>query len=60
MEHAESSENQLSNYTLSSSDGNFSYMNVVGHNARTFSGWDLGESISNASLYLKCVIKKII
>ncbi|KAM7470652.1 hypothetical protein LguiA_008835 [Lonicera macranthoides] len=43
-------ENRLSNYALSSSEGSFSCMNAVGHNDRSFSGWDLGESSSSASL----------
>ncbi|GFZ19587.1 RING/U-box superfamily protein [Actinidia rufa] len=43
-------ESRLPNHILSSADGNFSCANAVSHNVRSFSGWDLGESSSNANL----------
>ncbi|CAK9178642.1 unnamed protein product [Ilex paraguariensis] len=42
-------ESRLSNYMLSSGEGNSSCMNAS-HNSRSFSGWDLGASSSGANL----------
>lgn len=43
-------ESRLSNYALSSAERNFNYTNAVGHNARSLSAWDFGESSSTANL----------
>ncbi|KAK3018569.1 hypothetical protein RJ639_004294 [Escallonia herrerae] len=42
-------ESRLSNYVLSSGEGNFNCVNAVGHSAQRLSGWDLGESSSSAN-----------
>ncbi|KAA8536208.1 hypothetical protein F0562_028686 [Nyssa sinensis] len=43
-------ESRLSNYMLSSGEGNYTCTNDVSHNIRSFSGRDLGESSSSANL----------
>lgn len=42
-------ENRLSNYALSSGEGNVNCTNPVSRNAHTLSGWDHGESSSGAN-----------
>uniref|UniRef100_A0A5B6ZQK9 RING-type E3 ubiquitin transferase n=1 Tax=Davidia involucrata TaxID=16924 RepID=A0A5B6ZQK9_DAVIN len=43
-------ESRLSNYMLSSGEGNSACTNAVSHNVRSSSGWDLGESSSGVNL----------
>lgn len=42
-------ESRLSSYALSSSEANYSCVNAIGHSARSFGGWDVGESSSSAN-----------